>query len=70
MFVHSDVAGGMYSNFDYKSLIPRYLGITIFIFMLVGYKLFYKAEFRRLATMDLFTGKQEVDDEENEWLEK
>jgi amino acid transporter len=46
------------------------MGIPIFIFMFVGYKVFYKTEFRRPSIMDLFTGKQEVDDEENEWLEK
>jgi yeast amino acid transporter len=70
VFVHSDVAGGTYGDFDYKNFITGYLGVPIFIVMFVGYKVFYKTELRSPATMDLFTGKQAVDDEENEWLEK
>jgi len=38
--------------------------------MLVGYKVFYKTKLRVPATIDLFAGKQAVDDDENMWLEK
>ena len=70
VFVYSDVAGGTYGDFDFKSFITGYLGVPIFIVMFVGYKVVHKTELRRPATMDLFSGTQAVDDEEKEWLEK
>jgi amino acid transporter len=69
VFVHSDVTGGTYGKFDYKNFITGYLGIPVFIAMYVGYKVLNKTTMRRPSTIDLFTGKHVVDEEEQRWLE-
>ncbi|RFU35445.1 hypothetical protein B7463_g863, partial [Scytalidium lignicola] len=62
--------GGTYGSFDYKNFITGYLGIPVFVILYVGFKIIKKTETMKPATIDLFTGKQVVDDEEKEWLEK
>jgi yeast amino acid transporter len=70
VFVHSDVAGGSYGDFDYADFITGYLGIPIFFVMFCVYKFIRKTSFRRPTSMDFFSGKQQVDDEEREFMEQ
>ncbi len=64
VFVHSSAAGGKYGNFDYQNFITGYLGIPIYFVMAVAYKLVHKTKFKTPLTIDLYTGRQQVDDEE------
>ncbi|KAH8811151.1 amino acid permease [Xylogone sp. PMI_703] len=70
VFVHSDVAGGTYGSFDYKNFITGYLGIPVFIILYIGFKVVKKTKTKTPETIDLFTGKDIVDEEEKEWLEQ
>jgi amino acid transporter len=65
VFVHSSATGGNYGNFDYKNFITGYLGIPIYLIMFCGYKILHKTKIHKPLTVDLFSGKQEIDDEEN-----
>ncbi|KAJ5226064.1 amino acid permease [Penicillium chermesinum] len=70
VFVHSDVVGGDYGDFDYPNFITGYLGIPLFAIFFTGFKIARKTSLRNPYTVDLFTGKQAVDDEEREWIER
>ena len=51
-------------NFDYKTFITGYLGIPLYLIMIFGYKIVMKSERRKASEVDLFTGKEEIDREE------
>lgn len=57
-----------YGNFDYKNFITSYLGIPLYIIMILGYKVLMKSQRVRPETADLYSGKQRIDDEEAEFL--
>lgn len=59
---------GSYGSFDYKTFITGYLGIPLYLIMIFGYKLWTKCERVRPETADLFTGKDEIDREEQEYI--
>lgn len=54
--------------FDYKTFITGYLGIPLYLVMIFGYKLITKTKGHTPMTADLFTGKDVIDREENEFL--
>ncbi|KAE9962514.1 hypothetical protein BLS_000227 [Venturia inaequalis] len=57
-----------YGNFDYKNFITGYLGIPLYLIMIFGYKLITKEKAPGPMGADLFTGKAEIDREEQEFL--
>ncbi|KAI9777961.1 MAG: hypothetical protein M1839_008496 [Geoglossum umbratile] len=64
VFVHSK----SYGNFDYKNFITGYLGIPLYLIMIVGYKFWMKTEGVKPDLADLHSDKQRIDDEEAEFL--
>ena len=70
VFVHSDVTGGDYGDFDDVDFITGYLGIPVFLVMFVGYKVVKKTSFQRPSTVDLYSGKEVFDEEEKEFIEQ
>jgi len=68
VFVHSDVTGGKYGNFDYKNFITGYIGIPLYLALIFGYKFWYKTEGVKPATADLYSKKDEIDIEEKEFI--
>ena len=64
VFTHNPKWG----NFDYKTFITAYLGIPLYLIMIFGYKLVTKCKGVDPATADLWTGKDEIDREEAEYL--
>jgi len=65
VFVHSPKT---YGNFDYKNFITGYLGIPLYLIMIFGYKLIMKSKGIKPEDADLFSGKDEIDREEEEFL--
>jgi amino acid transporter len=59
-----------FGNFDYSTFITSYLGIPLYIIMIVGYKFIMKSKHASPETADIFSGKQRIDDEEAEFLEQ
>lgn len=57
-----------YGNFDYKNFITGYLGIPLYIIMLFGYKYIKGTKGVSPEEADLWTGKAEIDREEEEFL--
>ncbi|KAH0840578.1 hypothetical protein AYO21_03907 [Fonsecaea monophora] len=57
-----------YGDFDYKNFITGYLGIPLYIIMIVGYKLWTRCPRVIPAHADLWTGKDAIDREEEEFL--
>ncbi|KAF2138977.1 uncharacterized protein K452DRAFT_232948 [Aplosporella prunicola CBS 121167] len=64
VFTHSDD----YGDFDYKNFITGYLGVPLFPLMVLGWKLWHHTEMVRPETADLWSGKAEIDREEQEFL--
>ncbi|KAI9927661.1 hypothetical protein MW887_003282 [Aspergillus wentii] len=64
VFVHSP----KYGNFDYKSFITAYLGIPLYLIMIFGYKLITRCKGVDPHEADLWTGKDEIDREEAEYV--
>ena len=58
---------GDYGNFDYKNFITGYLGIPLYLAMILGYKYWHNAKQIRPETADMY-GKTEIDREEEEFL--
>ena len=69
VFVHDPTRKDA-ETFDYKNFITGYLGIPLYLVMIFGYKLITKTEGRTPMNADLFTGKDVIDREENEFLAK
>lgn len=63
VFTHNPKWG----SFDYKSFITAYLGIPLYLMLIVGYKVFARSKRVRPHEADLWTGKEEVDREEAEY---
>lgn len=57
-----------WGSFDYKSFITAYLGIPIYLMLIVGYKIFMRTKMVRPANADLWTGKDAIDREEEAYL--
>ncbi|KAF2714424.1 dicarboxylic amino acid permease [Pleomassaria siparia CBS 279.74] len=57
-----------YGNFDYKNFITGYLGIPLYLIMILGYKYIMKTEGVKPHTADFYTGKDEIDREEATFL--
>lgn len=55
-------------NFDYKTFITGYLGIPLYLILILGYKFVMKSKRRRAEDVDLFTGKEAIDREENAFV--
>ena len=56
-------------TFDAKTFITGYIGIPLYVILIVGYKLALHTRWIRSDEADLFTGKHECDREEAEFLE-
>ncbi len=56
-------------TFDYKNFITGYLGIPLYLILLFGYKFIAKSERVIPEFADMVTGKQEIDDEEERFVE-
>lgn len=69
VFVHSKATGGTYGDFDYKNFITGYLGIPVYFILFFGYKLVKRTKLIKPGMADLMTGKKEIDDEEDEFVE-
>ncbi|KAK2744804.1 hypothetical protein FQN55_006560 [Onygenales sp. PD_40] len=65
VFVHNPEK---YGNFDYKNFITAYLGIPLYIILIFGYKLVTKCKGVKPEEADLWSGKDEIDREEAEFL--
>lgn len=59
-----------YGKFDYKNFLTGYIGIPLYLVMIFGYKLYVKNVAPRPEEVDLFDGKDAIDREEAEFLEK
>ncbi|BCR89234.1 dicarboxylic amino acid permease agtA [Aspergillus chevalieri] len=64
VFTHSPEWG----NFDYKTFITAYLGIPLYLMLIFGYKVFTGCKRVKPEEADLWTGKEEIDREEAEYL--
>ncbi|KAI9696305.1 MAG: hypothetical protein M1820_008228 [Bogoriella megaspora] len=63
-----DPTGKYGHNFDYKNFITGYLGIPLYLVMIVGYKFIKKTHQVRPESCDLWSGKDKIDREEAEFL--
>lgn len=64
VFTHSKDWG----NFNYKTFITSYLGIPLYLIMVFGYKAWTRCKGVDPYHADLWTGKEEIDREEAEYL--
>ncbi|KAF2085438.1 amino acid permease Dip5 [Saccharata proteae CBS 121410] len=59
-----------YGAFDYKNFITGYLGIPLYLIMIFAYKWWYRTQRVRPHACDLWSGKDRIDREEKEFLER
>ncbi|KAJ4375878.1 amino acid transporter [Neocucurbitaria cava] len=59
---------GKYGKFDYKNFITGYLGIPIYLICIFGYKFFMKSKMVKPHEADFYTGKDEIDREEEAFV--
>jgi amino acid transporter len=59
---------GSYGSFDYKNFITGYLGIPLYLIMIFGYKWWHKTKTVKPIEADFYTGKDEIDREEEAFL--
>lgn len=59
---------GDYGNFDYKNFTTGYLGIPLYLAIILGYKYWYNTKRIRPEMADMYDGKAEIDREEEEFL--
>ncbi|GAB1209670.1 hypothetical protein APSETT445_008451 [Aspergillus pseudonomiae] len=64
VFTHNPKWG----NFNYKKFITAYLGIPLYLILIFGYKIFTGAKGVKPEEADLWTGKDIIDREEQEYL--
>lgn len=57
-----------YGDFDYKNFITGYLGIPIYLMCIFGYKFFMKSKGVKPHEADFYSGKDEIDREEEAFL--
>ncbi|PGH04311.1 hypothetical protein AJ80_08534 [Polytolypa hystricis UAMH7299] len=65
VFVHN---WDTYGAFDYKNFVTAYLGIPLYLIMIFGYKFVTKTKGVLPEEADLWSGKDEIDREEAEFL--
>ncbi|KMU74767.1 tryptophan permease [Coccidioides immitis RMSCC 3703] len=65
VFIHNPET---YGNFDYKNFITAYLGIPLYLIMIFGYKFVTKCQGVKPEEADLWSGKDAIDREEQEFL--
>ncbi|KAF2834964.1 amino acid permease Dip5 [Patellaria atrata CBS 101060] len=65
VFVHNPKT---YGDFDYKNFITGYIGIPVYLIMLAGYKLWTREPGVKPHNADFYSGKAEIDREEEEFL--
>ncbi|KZF22965.1 putative dicarboxylic amino acid permease [Xylona heveae TC161] len=65
VFVHNP---STYGNFDYKNFITGYLGIPLYLIMILGYKVLMKSPGVKPESADIWSGKAAIDAEEQEFL--
>jgi amino acid transporter len=53
---------------DYKNFITGYLGIPLYLIMIFGYKWWHKTKTVKPIEADFYTGKDEIDREEEAFL--
>jgi amino acid transporter len=53
-----------------QNFITGYLGIPLYLIMIVGYKFIMKTKGHTPEDADLWTGKAAIDADEQEWLAK
>lgn len=58
------------NTFDYKTFITGYLGIPLYLILIFGHKLIMGSKEVKPHEADLFTGKDKIDREEQEFLAK
>jgi len=59
---------GSYGSFDYKNFVTGYLGIPVYLICIFGYKFFMKSKGVKPHEADFYTGKDEIDREEEAFL--
>ncbi|KAF3045190.1 hypothetical protein E8E12_010528 [Didymella heteroderae] len=59
---------GKYGSFDYKNFVTGYLGIPVYLICIFGYKFFMKSKGVKPHEADFYTGKDEIDREEEAFL--
>lgn len=59
---------GKYGKFDTTNFVTGYLGIPLYLIMIFGYKFWHKTQRVRPHEADFYTGKDEVDREEEAFL--
>jgi amino acid transporter len=64
VFVHNPA----YGNFDYKTFITAYLGIPLYLMLIFGAKFYWKTKRVRPAVADFYSGKVEIDRDEERYL--
>ncbi|KAI5817774.1 amino acid permease/ SLC12A domain-containing protein [Pyronema omphalodes] len=57
-----------YGKFDYKNFITGYIGIPLYLGLILGYKIWYRQPGIAPHEADLFAGKEAIDREEEEFL--
>lgn len=57
-----------YGDFDYKNFITGYLGIPVYLICIFGYKFIMKSKMVQPHEADFYTGKDEIDREEEAFL--
>ena len=67
VFVHNKTRKGA-EKLDRINFITSFFGIPLYLIMIFAYKLYTKSQRRNKLTADLFTGKAEIDQEEDEFL--
>lgn len=70
VFIYSPTRDPGQQSFDYKNFITGYLGIPLYLGMILGYKLIKKEPGKTPFTADLFSGKDIIDREEEAYLAK
>ncbi|KAH7153277.1 amino acid permease [Dactylonectria macrodidyma] len=60
--------GGDFGNEKYKTFITGYLGIPIYLALIFGHKFVKKTRGHKPHEVDFYTGKDIIDNEENEFL--
>lgn len=60
--------GGDFGNEKYKTFITGYLGIPIYLALIFGHKFTQKTRGHKPHEVDFYTGKDIIDNEENEFL--
>jgi yeast amino acid transporter len=55
-------------NFDYRGFITGYLGIPIYLVMIFGHKILKQTKGIKPSEVDLYTGKEAIDQEEQDFV--